>query len=64
MTTYEKLFKKYGLIDQQVGENEDGEYVIVAVTKNYAVITTSQKNGWLRNNTYWKDGTEEESYER
>ena len=64
MTEYEKLYNKFGLIDQQVGQNEDKEYVVVTVTAEYAVITTSQKNGWLRNNVYWKDGTEEESYSR
>ena len=64
MTEYEKLFKKFGLVNQQVGENEKGEWVIVTINKEFAMVTTSQKNGWLRHNVYWKDGTEEESYNK
>ena len=64
MNDYEQLYKKYGLVDQQVGYNNKHEPVVVTVTKEYAVITTCQKNGWLRINTYYKNGTCTEEYEK
>ena len=53
-----------------VATNEDGESVIVEVygtDENGNIIwqlTTSQKNGWLRIDVYYKDGTVEELYKR
>lgn len=64
MNDYEQLYKKYGLIGPQVGKNEDGEYVVVTITDESAVVTTSQKNGWLRINTYYKNGICTEEYEK
>ena len=47
--------------------NEDGENIIVVwgVDKEMGAfykLTTAQKNGWCRINTYYEDGTCEEEY--
>jgi hypothetical protein len=47
-----------------VGKNEDGEDVIVTIDKENATVVTVQANGWHRINTYWPDGTEEETYRK
>jgi len=52
------------------GYNEDGEFVMVIqgrreedLGRSYQ-IETLQSNGWSRINTYWEDGTKEETYKR
>ena len=52
------------------GRNVNGETVILSASKDIenpadAVyrLETMQKNGWVRNNVFYKDGTEEEFYE-
>lgn len=50
-------------------ENEDGEDLIVQISKDKLKITTLQNNDWLRINTWhWdsenREWTVEESYER
>ena len=62
MTEYEELVKKFGFVEGGVGTNEDGEYCIVTIDKESASIRTLQNNGWIRENTYYPDGTEEEGY--
>ena len=65
MTTYEKLVKKHGYIDTaKCGINEDGEDVIVSIDEESACVRTLQKNGWMRINIYYPDGTSEELFER
>lgn len=49
-------------------KNEDGENVIIEISyvdgEMLFTLTTSQSNGWLRINTYWPDGTIEETYKK
>ena len=52
------------------GENEDGEFVMICqgrteegLGRSYQVETL-QNNGWCRINTYWQDGTKDETYKR
>lgn len=53
-----------------VGVNDKGENVIYSVVKNsdtgevYYQTETCQNNGWVRTNTYYKDGSSEEFYTR
>lgn len=52
-----------------VGKNDVGENVIVSAKKDTdgAVIwitCTAQKNGWVRINRYFKNGTVEEEYQK
>ena len=52
-----------------VGVNEDGERIVVGTGctedgEQYYWITTYQKNGWVRTNNYYEDGTVEELYSR
>ena len=52
-----------------MGSNEAGEAVIIEATYNKSMgngyrVMTSQNNGWLRVNTYWENGVDEETYER
>lgn len=51
-----------------VGTNENGENVIIEErfedeTHAY-VLTTLQRNDWRRINTYYSDGTSDETYEK
>lgn len=62
MTFYEELVTKHGYIKGQVGVNSDGENVIVTIDEESASVITVQENGWLRQNIYYPDGTEEELY--
>lgn len=64
MTFYEELKNKHGYVEGLVGENSDNETVIVTIDQESASIRTLQKNGWIRENIYYKDGTQEELYTR
>ncbi len=46
------------------GENEAGELTFVSVYRDHIVQATHQANGWVRLNTYWRDGTREETYKK
>lgn len=46
------------------GTNENGENVIIEVVKDSVTVKTFQSNGWERINTYYRDGSIEELYER
>ena len=46
------------------GVNEDGEDVLVSIANDSIVVSTNQKNGWIRKNTYGADGyAEGETFE-
>ena len=63
--TYEEMVDKYGLIEEyRMGKDEDGDPVMVSIDDTCASIRTFQKNGWVRINVYYKDGTVEELFER
>jgi len=61
---YEDYLKLYGYVEGLVGTDEDGNYVIVNIDDNEVSIRTLQSNGWVRENVYYKDGTEEEFYRK
>ena len=44
--------------------NNSGETVIIEGNKDVLITTTVQRNGWLRINEYYPDGTATETYER
>lgn len=46
------------------GENENGELVMLSVFHDKIVTATYQRNNWIRKNTYYRDGTNEETYEK
>lgn len=46
------------------GENEAGELTFVSIYHDRIVQATYQANGWVRLNTYWRDGTREETYKK
>ncbi len=46
------------------GKNPDGCNIIIEKGEDFFTVSTLQKNGWTRINTYWKDGTVEEEYGR
>ena len=64
MEYYQELKRKFGFVEGQIGENEDGEKVIVSIDEESAEVKTLQDNGWIRINIYYPDGTEEELYTR
>lgn len=45
-----------------IGKNESGEEVRVSINSDNVTTLTFQRNGWVRTNIYWKDGTKEELY--
>ena len=51
-----------------IGKNEDNEVVIIEGGANdggrFFRVTTAQHNDWCRINTYWEDGTIEETYRK
>lgn len=51
-----------------MGENEDGEVVIVSEGRDdeghYYETKTAQNNGWVRVNTYYETGATTETFER
>lgn len=51
-----------------MGTNEDNEVVIIesgaSIGEKFFRVTTVQKNDWLRINTYWENGTTEETYKK
>lgn len=46
------------------GINEDGEDVYISIFHDKIVTSTTQSNGWIRKNIYWRDGTREETFEK
>lgn len=44
--------------------SESGEPQTIAVSDDKITVWTLQDNGWTRVNTYWQDGTREETYTR
>lgn len=58
------LMDKYGDSEMPFdGKNQDGEAVLVSISKDNIAVRTYQNNGWIRINTYWRDGTTEETYD-
>ena len=46
------------------GTNEHGESVYISIFEDKIVTMTSQSNGLMRKNTYYRDGSREETFER
>ena len=46
------------------GTNEQGESVYISIFEDKIVTMTSQFNGWVRKNIYYRDGSREETFER
>lgn len=62
--TYETLSAMLGSSDQTFGRNGSDENVIVERYDDHILTTTFQRNGWVRSNHYYEDGTVEELFER
>ena len=57
------LMQKADEFDQPwVGENNEGERVLISVNHDNITTQTFQNNGWLRENVYWDNGTREELF--
>lgn len=57
------LMDKYNTTKYMLsGTNELGEHITVSIFKDKIVVVTYQKNGWVRENVYWRDGTCEEMF--
>lgn len=50
------LMKEYSDCRGFQGTNEDGEEVFVSINPDSIVVTTFQKNGWMRDNYYNAEG--------
>lgn len=47
-----------------LGRNEEDESVVIWIFKDRISVQTLQKNGWLRTNILWADGTREELFDK
>lgn len=45
-----------------IGKSDSGEDTYTSVNSDHIVHDTFQKNGWVRRNILWYDGTSEEMY--
>lgn len=55
-----RIMKEYANSDTPFsGTNSNGENIIISVYKDKIIVTTYQKNGWIRKNIYEEDRTEE-----
>ena len=61
--TYERLDAMLGSAEQTFGKNDNDENVIVNRGSDSIYTETFQKNGWVRTNYFYPDGTVEELYE-
>ena len=60
-----KLMDEYGDSENAFdGENETGERISISILPDQIVVTTFQTNNWNRINTYHRDGTTEETFDR
>ncbi len=64
MIRYDELKAEFGYVEGLVGNNEDNQVIIVTIDEESASIRTLQENGWIRENIYYRDGSEEELYTR
>lgn len=55
-----QLMKEYGnSFADFIGENEDGEMVMMAIYTDKIIVTTYQNNHWVRKDYYDSDGNYE-----
>ena len=45
------------------GTNENGEDVFISIFPERIVVSTMQSNGWNRINTYYRDGSSDETFD-
>ena len=45
------------------GTNENGEDVFISIFPERIVVSTMQSNGWNRINTYYRDGSVDETFD-
>lgn len=45
------------------GINDCGEEINMMIQSDKVVVDTFQENGWIRRNTYWRDWSQEETFE-
>ncbi|MCC8130308.1 MAG: hypothetical protein LUC38_07790 [Oscillospiraceae bacterium] len=61
----QNLMKTYGNSPEPFcGENENGEQITISVFSDRIAVVVMQGNGWSRVNSYYADGTVEETYEK
>lgn len=59
------LMDKYGSSETMFpGENEVGERVHISIFPDKIVVSTFQTNDWIRKNTYYRDGSRDETFEK
>ena len=58
-----KIMDEHGNSDTMYpGINENMEETYISVFPEKIVVETHQHIGWVRINTYWRDGTSEETF--
>lgn len=59
-----ELMDKYGESETMfMGVNTEGEDTTISVATENIVYVTYQHNGRVRKNIYWRDGTQEETFD-
>ena len=58
------LMNEYGnSTSMYPGTNDDGEEVFISIYHERIVVSTMQSNGWNRVNTYYRDGSRDETFD-
>lgn len=58
------LMDKYGKSDTMfMGVNTEMEETTISIFPEQIVYVTYQRNGWVRKNIFWRDGTREETFD-
>ena len=59
-----KIMAQYGDTEFPFyGKNEDGESISISVFPDRIVTVTEQANGWVRKNTFYSDGSRDETFD-
>lgn len=62
---HEELMNDYANYPEMIlGEDVTGQLITISISKDRIITETLQHNNWVRINTYWRDGTVEETFRR
>lgn len=64
LSAMRKLMDRHGDSNKLfVGMNTEAERTTISIFREKIICMTYQHNGWVRKNTYWRDGTREETFD-
>lgn len=64
LSSMRSLMEKYGNSEFPFsGKNNEGEMVEISIFHDFITVKTYQSNGWVRLDSFWKDGTTEQTFD-